>query len=94
MESASAADEMLQEEDEDDGLERGATVVGVAEDDAVDDTSRQVLHTQQMLLRQRVEVAYLYGRAGSHAALRTHALAGSSNLVLQCSFRCNFDVQA
>ena len=93
-EPASVADEMLQEEDDDDGLEWGAIVVGVDEDDAVDDTSRQVLHTQQVLLRQTVEIAYLYGRAGSYAALRTHALAGSSNLVLQTSFRSNFDVQA
>ena len=51
-EPASVADEMLDEEDDDDGLELGETVVGVAEDDAVDDTSRQVLFTQQMLLTQ------------------------------------------
>ena len=49
---ASATEDRLQEEDDDDGLERGVTVVGVAEDDAVDDTSRQVLRTKQMLLQQ------------------------------------------
>ena len=32
-EPASVADEMLDEEDDDGGLERGLTVVGVAEDD-------------------------------------------------------------
>ena len=51
-EPASVADEMLHEEEDDDGLELGVTVVGVAEDDVVDDTSRQVLFTQQMLLTQ------------------------------------------
>ena len=53
-EPASVAGEMLQEVDDDDGLERGVTVVGVTGDDVVDGTSRQVLCTQQMLLTQQM----------------------------------------
>ena len=71
---ASGTDDRLLEEDDDDGLERGVIVVGVAADDAVYDTSLHVLHTQQFLqqMGRQAECAKFGAELRKHYSTSQH----------------------